>query len=146
MVPLDEAEFDRWRGQAARALRTATLAADGGEHGWACFMAEQAVQLGVKGLLHGVGTAAWGHDLVTLEATVAAELGDAWSGQLADAAARLSRHYIATRYPDAHASGEPGDHYRPSDAAQALTDARAVLAAIDTAWARLGADPEEAGA
>ncbi|MGH2736718.1 MAG: HEPN domain-containing protein [Actinomycetota bacterium] len=33
-------------------------------HNWACFAAEQAAQLALKGLLHGLGLGPWGHDLV----------------------------------------------------------------------------------
>ena len=51
-----------------------------------------------------------------------------------DAAARLSRHYIPARYPDAHPAGPPAAHYRAGDATDALADARAVLAWADAAW------------
>ncbi|HSH23005.1 MAG TPA: HEPN domain-containing protein, partial [Acidimicrobiales bacterium] len=77
---LDRDEFGRWREQAARTLATAHLAADGGFHGWACFLCEQASQLAVKGLLHAIGEAAWGHDLPHLAARAMAALDEAWSG------------------------------------------------------------------
>ncbi|MDP8957788.1 MAG: HEPN domain-containing protein, partial [Actinomycetota bacterium] len=73
-APLDEEEFRRWRDQAARALEAARLAGEGGQHEWACFLSEQAAQLAVKGLLHGAGLEAWGHDLTLLSSRVAAEL------------------------------------------------------------------------
>lgn len=139
MAPLDAGEFERWRTQADRALDTAMLAAGGDRWEWACFLAEQAAQLAVKGLLHGLGEEAWGHDLVVLEQRAATALAATWPGGVADPAARLSRHYIPTRYPDAHASGEPGAHYRASDAEQAMDDARAVLTAVDGAWTDVGA-------
>src|SRR5205823_12556783 len=106
-VPLDQTEFGRWRGEADRALAGARAQADIGLHNWACFGAEQAAQLALKGLLHGIGQAPWGHDLV--------ELGQAASGaglplpeSIGGALRRLGRHYIPARYPDAHAAGEPG--------------------------------------
>lgn len=83
------------------------------------------------------GLEAWGHDLVTLDARLREQLGDAWPVVLCEHAARLSRHYIATRYPDAHASGTPGDHYTESDATQAHDDAVAVLRAVDGAWSEM---------
>src|SRR5206468_3938142 len=52
-VPLDEDEFHRWRGEADRALSGARAQGDLGLHNWACFGAEQAAQLALKGLLHG---------------------------------------------------------------------------------------------
>jgi HEPN domain-containing protein len=144
MVPLDADEYGRWRVQADRALQTATLAAEGEQYEWACFLAEQAAQLGVKALLHGVGAEAWGHDLVVLERRAVDVVASAWPHATADEAARLARHYIPTRYPDAHASGHPGDHYRRSDANTAAADARRILAAVDAAWARLHRDDETA--
>ncbi|CAN5574616.1 hypothetical protein BH23ACT7_BH23ACT7_24690 [soil metagenome] len=138
MPDVDAPEFDRWRTQSGRAFATAVLAAAGDQHEWACFLAEQAAQLAVKGLLHAVGEDAWGHDLALLEGRAAAMIGRSWSTGIGDAAARLSRHYIATRYPDAHASGDPGAHYRKADADQALEDARVVLAAVERAWETLG--------
>ena len=68
-----------------------------------------------------------------------AQLGRAWPGELGDPAARLARHYIATRYPDALPSGAPTTHYTDADAAQAEDDARALLRAVDEAWQVLGA-------
>ncbi len=135
---LDRAEFERWRTQAASAADTAGLARGGGRHEWACFLSEQAAQLVVKGLLHGLGVEAWGHDLTVLCARAREAIGVTWPATAADAAARLSRHYIPTRYPDAHASGAPGAHYTDSDAAQAAADAASIAAAVESAWSRLG--------
>jgi HEPN domain-containing protein len=137
-TPLDRAEFERWRAEAASASETAALARRGGSHAWSCFLSEQAAQLAVKGLLHGLGSEAWGHDLTLLGARAAELLGDAWPADLRDVAARLSRHYIPTRYPDAHAAGAPSSHYTDLDAAQAAADAARVFEAIDAAWVRLG--------
>ena len=130
MAYLDEPEFRRWRHQADRTVDTAVLAADGDRPEWACFLAEQAAQQAVKGLLHGVGEGPWGHDLTVLVAKASEALGEVLS-PLEDEAARLGRHYIPARYPDAHPSGPSGTHYRASDAEAALADARRVLAAVD---------------
>ena len=144
MSAVDEAEFARWREQAGRTLDTAELALDGARYEWACFLAEQAAQLAVKGLLHAVGEPAWGHDLIALERQAAEELGAVWVN-LPDEAARLSRHYIATRYPDAHPAGSPGSRYRRSDADAARQDAEAIVAAVDRAWTALQADDVDGG-
>jgi HEPN domain-containing protein len=135
-VPLDEEEYRRWREEADRALAGARLQAEAGLHNWACFAAEQAAQLAVKALLHGLGRAPWGHDLVRLsESTDAA--GVEVPGEAADAARRLSRHYIPARYPDAHPAGSAAAHYGHSDAEDALQDADRLLAFVDRAWAAL---------
>jgi len=135
-APLDRAEFDRWRVQADAARETAALARDGGRHEWACFLSEQAAQLAVKGLLHGVGLDAWGHDLTVLAGRAQEQLGEGFD--TTEPAARLTRHYITSRYPDAHPSGAPTTHYTAADSAQAADDATTVLAAVDGVWRLLG--------
>src|SRR5918992_4040621 len=98
--PVDRDEFDRWRAEADAALRGARLQAEGGLHNWACFAAEQAAQLAVKGLLHGLGRGPWGHDLLRL-GELAAQAGIDVSDAERDAMRRLGRHYIPARHPDA---------------------------------------------
>jgi HEPN domain-containing protein len=61
---VDKTEFERWRSEAGGALEAARVQAAASLHNWACFAAEQAAQLAVKGFLHGAGRAPWGHDLV----------------------------------------------------------------------------------
>lgn len=135
--PLDAEEYDRWQEQAGSALATADLARNGGRHEWACFLDEQAAQLAVKGLLHAIGEQAWGHDLTVLVAGAAAVLGEIWPATTVEPAARLARHYIPARYPDAHASGAPTTHYTVGDADQAGADARVILGAVSSAWREL---------
>jgi HEPN domain-containing protein len=134
---LDGDEFRRWRDEADRALQGARLQADGGLHNWACFAAEQAAQLAVKALLHGLGRAPWGHDLVALGSLVA-ETGASVPADVEAALRRLSRHYIPARYPDAHPAGPAGSHYGADDAKEALGDARRVLALVDETWSGFG--------
>jgi HEPN domain-containing protein len=138
---LDGDEFDRWRSQAELTIATAHLAADGGSHGWACFLCEQASQLAVKGILYAVGVEAWGHDLPRLVERAAEALDEQWLG-VAEVAEELSRHYIPARYPDAHPSGTPEDHYNSLSSDQAFDYAGRVLGAVDGAWARLQ-EPED---
>ena len=130
---VDGEEYRRWREEADRALLGAQVQADAGLHNWACFGAEQAAQLAVKALLHGLGRGPWGHDLVRLVELIE-EAGVVVAPQLHDVTRRLGRHYIPARYPDAHAAGAPGGHYGASDAEQAIADAEAVLRFVDEAW------------
>lgn len=134
--PLDEEEYRRWRNEADAALRSAHLQTDDGLYNWACFSSEQSAQLPVKALLHGLGRGPWGHDLVHL-GEMATEAGVETPGEVSDAFKRLGRHYIAGRYPDAHASGSPGGHYGVTDARQATEDAEAVLRFVDRSWREL---------
>jgi HEPN domain-containing protein len=134
-APVDRDEFTRWRAEADAALVGARVQAEAELHNWACFAAEQAAQLAVEGLLHGLGRGPWGHDLVRL-GELLAEV-DAVSGAVEDAFRRLSRHYIPARYPDAHPSGPPGMHYGRSDSDEALGDAALVLGHVDATWDRM---------
>lgn len=136
-APLDRTEFERWRGDADRAGAGARAQRDAGVHNWACFLAEQCAQLAVKGLLHGLGAAPWGHDLVRL-ADRMAEAGVEVPASMRDILVRLGRYYIAARYPDAHAAGGAAPHYTETDASDALREAADVLAFVDRTWKELG--------
>jgi HEPN domain-containing protein len=133
---LDEDEYRRWREEADRALSSARVQMAAGLHNWSCFAAEQAAQLGAKALLHGLGRGPWGHDLARL-GIMLQEAGVDLSDEDGDRMRRLGRHYIPTRYPDAHPSGQAGEHYGAADSEEALADAEAVLALVDSAWERL---------
>lgn len=133
---LDEEEFRRWREEADRALASARVQSDAGLHNWACFSAEQAAQLAVKGLLHGLARGPWGHDLARL-GDMLREAGVEVSSDAMDRMRRLGRHYIPARYPDAHASGPASAHYGAADSAEALDDAEALLAVVDGIWESL---------
>jgi HEPN domain-containing protein len=134
---LDHREFDRWREAANVARRGAEVQRDARLYNWSCFLAEQSAQLAVKGLLHGIGSGAWGHDLVQLGENVAAAMNEPTPPPMEAALRRLSRHYIPARYPDAHPGGSPGAYYGATDAEQALSDLDEVLRFIDVRWARL---------
>ena len=105
---------------------------------WACFSAEQAAQLAVKALLHGLGRAPWGHDLPALAARLV-EAGLEVGQEAREACDRLARHYQAARYPDTLPGGAPGDRYHRADAERARDDARLVHRLVDDAWRELSA-------
>ncbi len=136
MTPLDRTEFARWRSEAEKALEIARPTADREVFNWSSFLAEQAAQLGVKALMHGLGRAPWGHDLEKL-ATMLEEADVPPPRHLRDAMLVLSRFYIAARYPDAHPGGAVGAHFSRRDADQAIADAESILAWVDQTWESL---------
>lgn len=140
-IPFDTEEFARWRAAADDAAETGRLLTGAGRYSDACFHAEQAAQLSLKALLHGLGLETWGHDLISLGARCAAELGRSWPRELDRALVELSRCYIPTRYPDAHPAGTPAEHYGPEDSEAACRHAGAVLDAVSDAWSSLTAGP-----
>jgi HEPN domain-containing protein len=135
----DFEEYDRWQLAAGQALEGAGLQAAGGLFHWAAFQSEQAAQLTLKGLLHGIGQGpeAWGHDVNRLGTRVAAALGEQLEPGLAGALQRLARHYIVARYPDAVPGDAPSAYYSQADADSAKDDASAVLGAVAAWWASL---------
>lgn len=134
---LDRPEFERWQEAADDALSGARAQHGAELDNWACFLAEQAAQLALKGLLHGVGAAAWGHDLVDLGERVRSALNVELPAPTAASLRRLSRHYVTSRYPDAHPAGAPGSHYGPEDAQEAVADADRVITEARSAWGQL---------
>lgn len=134
--PLDEAEFERWREDAGRALAASRALAGNGHHNWACFTAEQAAQLALKGLLHGIGRGERGHGLPRLARAIGAQ-GVSIPDEVTAGLRRLAREYIPARYPDAHPEGGAGEHFGASDSEQALADAEAILDVVDRAWQEL---------
>ena len=133
MSVVDEPEFQRWRANGRAALEGARAQRDAGVHQWACFNCEQGAQLALKGLLHGIGAAPWGHDLLDL-ARKANDAGLKIPDRIDESLRRLDRYYIQTRYPDAYASGEVGTRYREDESAEAIADAEGVLAWVDQTW------------
>ncbi len=133
---LDREEFERWRQEADRALESARLQDRAGLHNWACFAAEQAGRLALKALLHGLGRGPWGHDLVRL-GEMARAAGLEVPEDIAATLRRLGRHYIPSRYPDAHAAGSPSAHYGPEDAREAIADAERIVTYVDRIWRSL---------
>lgn len=117
----DAAEFARWWRQAEQTLHAAQHDAAGGFWNWACFKAEQAAQLAVKGLLRALGVPAFGHSLMRLLDDLE-RIGIAVPESVRKAGRELEREYIPTRYPDTYPSGSPYEFY-DADRARALLDA-----------------------
>lgn len=117
-----------WLRQADRDLAHARRALEAGDYEWACFAAQQAAEKAVKGLLQHLGIDAWGHSVAFLLAALPeASRPDA---SVLDGAKELDRHYIPSRYPDAHPAGAPADFYTRADARRAIGHAERIMAHV----------------
>ncbi len=127
MKPDPLAEGRRWLAQAERDLAAARDLERAGHFNVACFQAQQAAEKAVKAVLYAGGSEdVFGHSARDL--LRAASVANAKLRELDDAAKRLDRFYIPTRYPNASPGGIPADAYDSSDAQQALAHAAAIVA------------------
>jgi HEPN domain-containing protein len=111
-----------WFRQAELDLGAARDARLSGHHEWACFAAQQAAEKAVKAVHESAGVEAWGHSVTELLRGL-----DGIPADLLDTARALDKHYIPTRYPNAHPAGAPGELYTASEADRALADAESIL-------------------
>lgn len=123
------AEAGRWLAQAEHDLGTARLLVDHDRAAVACFLAQQAAEKALKGLLYAGGAdLVLGHSVGALCREVAQEhpeLTDrcpSWS--------TLDQHYIPTRYPDALPGGTPAESYTAEQGSDACDLAAEVLGAV----------------
>lgn len=114
-----------WFTQAQRDLELARHAADGGFHEWACFAAQQAAEKALKALVAALGGEARGHSIVAMGKAVPNQPG--FPADLMDAARRLDRLYIPTRYPNGFDQGAPRDYFTAGDATTAIQDAQTII-------------------
>ena len=138
MEPVDGEEYRRWLGQSEHTLGSAARDARESDYGWACFKAQQAAEYALKALLRAIGDPAAGHSLIKLMEMLETRASISIPEELRQAARLLDRHYIPPRYPDAFPSGMPYEFYDASTAAEALDEARRVVAFVRDQAVALG--------
>ena len=111
-----------WMAQAERDLKHAKGAKKLEDFEWSCFAAQQASEKALKSLIESLNGKAFGHSLKSM-----VQLLDIEDRELYEAALRLDRHYIPTRYPNGYDDGFPGEYYTVKDADQALADAQIII-------------------
>jgi HEPN domain-containing protein len=123
------AEARRWIDQAVHDLDTADLLVEHRRYPVACFLAQQAAEKSLKGLLYHDGAdVVLGHSVAALCQEVAAHHPDLASRCATWAA--LDQHYIPSRYPDALPGGTPADVYTRDQAESATATARDAVAHV----------------
>lgn len=125
----NRAEAHRWLQTARGDLETARVLADHDRWAHACFHSQQAAEKALKAVWYSRDGDPWGHsvlqlidDLGELDRETHAQLRD-----LREAAARLDRYYVPTRYPNGLPDITPDQAFFASDAASALDAADTVL-------------------
>jgi HEPN domain-containing protein len=114
-----------WLAQGERDLLHARHALADGDLEWACFAAHQSAEKALKAVYQFLGGEARGHDLNGLLHGLEGRVRVPKA--LASRVSELGKHYIATRYPNAHAEGAPFQHYTRVEANRAIRYAEAVL-------------------
>lgn len=114
-----------WMRQGEADLRHARNALEDGDYEWACFAAQQAAEKALKAVIQRLGGEPWGHSVTVL----LGDLGDRLTvdEELRNAARRLDKHYIPTRYPNGFDTGAPTDYYTAGEAEAAIGDAQAIM-------------------
>lgn len=114
-----------WLRQAEADLRHARNALEDGDYEWSCFAAQQAAEKALKAVVQAHGGEAWGHSVTVLAGHLREKLEVPES--LSNAARRLDKHYIPTRYPNGFDAGAPTDYYTAPEAEAAIGDAEMIL-------------------
>jgi HEPN domain-containing protein len=102
--------------QANRDLDFARTAARDGFHEWACFVAQQAAEKGLKAALYSQLRESRTHVLKDLVRDVDKDV----PGTVLKCARVLDNYYIPTRYANGHDSGAPYLHYAADQSEQAI--------------------------
>ena len=129
---LDDDEYKRWLKSSRRTFDSAAGDLERGDFNWACFKAQQAAELALKALMHGLGMPTHGHSVSRLlsEASRSFEA----SGDLLQAAKSLDKFYVPTRYPNAWVEGSPEEYYTRRDAEEAIKLAEAIISWVEASW------------
>jgi HEPN domain-containing protein len=114
-----------WWNQALRDLEHAGQSIANEHYEWASFAAQQAAEKALKAVILSLGGEPWGHSVTSLAESVQERL--AVDRALVEAASRLDKHYLPTRYPNGFPAGHPGKLYTEGEAAGALSDAETII-------------------
>lgn len=113
-----------WLAQAFHDLNHARHALEDGDYDWACFAAHQAAEEAVKGMLLALRGEGWGPSITRFLKDAGHQLQV--PEDLLQAARRLDKHYIPSRYPNGFDVGAPRDYYTASEAQEAIHDAQRI--------------------
>jgi HEPN domain-containing protein len=118
-------EARRWLLQAEQKFAAAIATGAASQWPEACFWCQQAAELALKALMIRHGERARVHGLLHLVERLSAHCPEITA--LSDAARRLDRFYVPTRYPDSLPRGTSADYFAEKDFKDAQADATQTL-------------------
>ncbi|MEM2146942.1 MAG: HEPN domain-containing protein [Candidatus Jordarchaeaceae archaeon] len=119
-------EAKRWLEEAEWDLETAEYLHGSGRFNAACFYVQQSAEKAVKALLYSINESPWGHSVREL-ITRFAEVTKRNVNHLLPYARELDRHYITSRYPNAHPSGTAYKAYDEVTSQRAIQYAKEIF-------------------
>jgi len=120
-------EVVRWFEEALWDLDTARILHREKRYNAAAFYAHQAAEKACKALLYHIHEASWGHSVRELLLRYFKKLEKNPPEDLMVCARELDRHYIPSRYPNAHPSGTPHEAYDEETSRRALEASEKVV-------------------
>lgn len=93
----------------------------------AAFYAHQAAEKAAKALLYSVNEAPWGHSVRVLLQRYFEVMGETPPQGIITMARELDRHYVPSRYPNAHPAGTPHEAYDEETSLRALRAAEEIV-------------------
>ncbi len=123
-------ESKRWFSEALWNLETARILHEHGRYNAACFYAHQAAEMAVKALLIRKNESPWGHGIRVLLERYSQISGEDVSSLLPKAR-ELDRHYVPSRYPNAHPQGTPHEAYDEETSIRALKSAEEIIEFVE---------------
>lgn len=120
-------ETERWLSEARWDLDTAKILHRNKRFNAACFFAHQSAEKAVKALLYSVNEAPWGHSVRILLEHYSQKTGERIPEETLSHARELDRHYIPSRYPNAHPSGTAHEAYDEETSTRSISSAEKIL-------------------
>ena len=127
MVSHLRGEALRWFSEAEWDFDTAQILHREKRYNAAVFYAHQAAEKACRALLYSVNEAARGHSIRMLLEHYMERCKVQIREELLVHARELDRHYIPSRYPNAHPAGTPHEAYDKETSRRALEAAKAIL-------------------
>ncbi|MDW7977627.1 MAG: HEPN domain-containing protein [Candidatus Caldarchaeum sp.] len=120
-------EAVRWLKETERDVENAEILHRNERYNSSCFYAPQSAEKAVKALLYTVNEAPWGHSVRVLLERYVEKSRNSEAASLLEFARELDRHYIPSRYPNAHPHGTAFEAYDSTTSERAVQYARRIL-------------------